>query len=338
LDIKAKNINRRAFIKLITFTGMGIFLPFALGKEKNLQRVSSTRLAMGTTVTVILLYEKGSDFKNAMESVFEEIKKLSNIMNHYKSDSQISILNRKGHLLNAAPSLVEVVKNALRYYKLTGGAFDITVYPIIELFRKSFQNKNVPPSQKEISKVLQCVGSDNIEINGSDIRLKKRGMKITLDGLAKGYIVDKASKVLLSHGIENHLINAGGDMKAAGLRNDNRPWKVAIQDPKKRNNYLDIIELTDASVATSGNYENYFDAEKIYHHITNPKTGLSPVLNSSASIITPTAMEADALATALMVMSPDYGIRFINSLPECESLVITRDNKMKKSSGWKSVK
>jgi thiamine biosynthesis lipoprotein len=182
------------------------------------------------------------------------------------------------------------------------------------------------------------VGSDKIEINDSHIKLKKRGMKLTLAGLAKGYIVDKASEVLFSHGIKNHLINAGGDMKAAGLRDDRKPWKVAIQDPGKGNKHLDVIELSDTSVATSGNYENYFDAEKIYHHITNPKTGLSPVLNSSASVMAPTTMEADALATSLMVMDPDYGTRFINSLPGRESLVFARNNEIRKSTGWKSAK
>ena len=162
-------------------------------------------------------------------------------------------------------------------------------------------------------------------------------MKITLDGLAKGYIVDMASKILLNHEIKNHLINAGGDIKAVGLREDGKPWKVAIQDPARKNNHLDVIELTDSSVATSGNYENYFDAEKIFHHIADPKTGFSPVLNSSASIIAPTAMEADALATALMVMAPDYGIPFINSLSGCEALIITQDGRLIRSSGWKSL-
>ena len=163
-------------------------------------------------------------------------------------------------------------------------------------------------------------------------------MKITLDGIAKGYIVDKASKILLDHVIKRHLINAGGDIKAVGLRDDMQPWRVAIQDPKKRNNHLDVIDLTDGSVATSGNYENYFDRDMLYHHIADPKTGLSPVTTSSASVIAPTATDADALATALMVMEPEKGTMFIDSLAGYESLIITRDNQIKRSSGWVSRK
>ena len=304
--------------------------------KNNLQRATSTRLAMGTTVTVIFLYGSGIDNEKVMNEAFNEIDRLSGIMSHYDENSQLSRLNREGVLENADPQLTEVIVNALEINKLTKGAFDITILPIIELFRDRFKENKVP-RETEIKEVLGLVGSDKIEVSGRNIRLKKKGMKITLDGLAKGYIVDMASNVLVEYGIKNYLINAGGDIKTAGLREDGRPWKIAIQDPTERNNHLDVIELTDSSVATSGNYENYFDAEKIFHHIADPKTGFSPVLNSSASIIAPTSMEADALATALMVMAPDYGIPFINSLSGCEALIITQDGRLIRSSGWKSL-
>lgn len=304
--------------------------------NNSLKRATSTRLAMGTTVTVIYLHGPGIDTEKVTNGVFDEINRLSGIMSHYDENSQLSRLNREGVLENADPQLAKVIQNALEINKLTKGAFDITILPIIELFRDRFKENKVP-REAEIKEVLGLVGSDKIEISGRNIRLKKKGMKITLDGLAKGYIVDMASNVLVDYGIKNYLINAGGDIKTAGLREDGRPWKVAIQDPAERNNHLDVIELTDSSVATSGNYENYFDAEKIFHHIADPKTGFSPVLNSSASIIAPTSMKADALATALMVMAPGYGISFINSLSGCEALIITRDGKLIRSSGWKSL-
>lgn len=342
MNVKARKLNRKKFIKTILCAGLGMcFLSMnacAMGEKNNLQRVTTSRVAMNTTVTIILVYEKGFDFKPALESAFSEIDRLSGMMSHYDDDSLLSELCREGNLDNADPSLIEVMKKALYFHEITDGVFDVTVFPIIELFKKSFQEKKAPPSQEEINRVLEFVGSNMIEINGSSIKLRKKGMRLTLAGLAKGYIVDKASEVLVSHGIENHLINAGGDMKASGLREDKKPWKVAIQDPWKEKNHLDVILLTNAAVATSGNYENYFDPEKMYHHIANPKTGLSPLLNSSASIIAPTAMEADALATALLIMPPDYGVRFINSLPGHESLVFTRNNEMKKSTGWNSAK
>lgn len=338
MNIKTQKITRRNFIKLLSSLGAVVCLPFnatAYGDSK-LRRVSSARLAMGTTVDIILIYKPGSDYHAAMEDAFAEIKRLADLMNYYDPNSQLSKLNAEGHLENADPAVIEVFRNALKYYKLTKGAFDVTVLPILQLYQRKF-DKNTRPTDKEIHDVLQYVGSDKIKLKGRNIILEKKGMEITLAGLAKGYIVDRASKVLLNHGIKNHLINAGGDIMAVGLRGDGKPWKVAIQDPQDMNNYLDIIELTNKAVATSGNYENYFDPDKKFYHITNPKTGFSPAVNSSTSVIAPTTMESDALATALMVMSPDHGIKFINSLPECECLIITRDEKLFRSSGWKSI-
>ncbi len=311
-------------------------LPGMACSKPGFEKATNTRIAMGTIVNITFLYEPGCDHEKIMDEAFNEITRLSALMNHYDKNSEISRLNRYGHIENADPQFVNVVNSALEFNRLTKGAFDITILPVIELFKDSFHEGKVP-QEDEIKETLKIVGSDKIVVEGRNIKLKKTGMKITLDGLAKGYIVDMVSEVLLSRGIENHLINAGGDIKTSGTRQDGRPWKVAIQDPARKDNHLDVIELSNASVATSGNYENYFDAEKIFHHIANPKTGFSPVLNSSASIIAPTAMEADALATALMVMAPDYGIPFIDSLSGREVLLITRDGKLIGSSGWKSI-
>jgi thiamine biosynthesis lipoprotein len=344
---KNKNhIDRRSFIKLTGLAGLGLALNSAipllaksLGKNPDLHRVSNTRLAMGTTVTMILIYQAEQEARDAIERAFKEIERLSALMDHYKEGTEVSLLNKNGILSNASQEVIEVVSKAIRYYRLTKGAFDITIYPVIDLFKRSFsKGKNSYPERDEIRDVLELVGSDNIEIDGRGIRFKKKGMKITLDGIAKGYIVDKASKILLDHGIKRHLINAGGDIMAVGLREDMQPWRVAIQDPKKRNNHLDVIDLMDASVATSGNYENYFDRDMLYYHIADPKTGLSPVITSSASVIATTATDADALATALMVMGSEKGTMFIDSLAGYESLIITRDNRIRRSAGWVSRK
>ena len=208
MSVKTRKLNRRTFIKAVSCFVLGLFLiSMAMGGKNDLQRVSSTRLAMGTTVTIILIYEEDFDYKKAMDSAFDEIDRLSKMMNHYNDDSLLSKLNREGSLSGADPAIIEVIKKALYYYEITGGVFDITVFPILELFRENFQEKNAPPSQEEVKRVLRYVGSDKIEINGSSITLKEQGMKITLAGLAKGYIVDRASEVLISNGIKNHLMS-----------------------------------------------------------------------------------------------------------------------------------
>jgi thiamine biosynthesis lipoprotein len=211
------------------------------------------------------------------------------------------------------------------------------VKPIVDLFKASFaEGKGNGPSRSDIDRALSHVGAENIKIRGRNIAFKKPGMGITLDGIAKGYIVDRASQVLSDHGIDNHLINAGGDIRTSGEKDDKRPWTVAIQDPFKKSNYPDILKMKNGAVATSGNYEVFFDREKMFHHIVNPETGLSPALNTSVSLLAETAMEADALATGVFVMPPRAGIAFVNSLSPCEGLVIGKDGGQLKSRGWKS--
>jgi thiamine biosynthesis lipoprotein len=134
-----------------------------------------------------------------------------------------------------------------------------------------------------------------------------------------------------------NLINAGGDIRTRGSKTGNKPWTVAIQDPSKRNNYPDIIHMRDGAVATSGDYEIYYDREKMFHHIVDPRTGLSPELSTSVSVLAPTTMEADALSTSVFVMTPEHGTRLVNGMPNCESLVVGKDGRMSKSRGWRSA-
>ena len=337
------SVDRRSFVRISGVMGLSLALDSiiypaaeAFSLRKVPYKVSGTRLAMGTIVSMTLVSTSKEIAEEAMAQAYEEVNRLSALMNRFDEKSPIARLNMDGILKDAHPDFIEVMSSALKYYRLTGGAFDITVKPVIDLFMRKFSAGGEEyPSENEIVAALDLVGSDKIEIKGRDIYFKKPGMGVTLDGIAKGYIVDRASKILLNHRIDNHLVNAGGDIKTMGARTDGRPWTVAIQDPMKNNNYLDQIYLTDVAVATSGNYENYFDRDKIFHHIVNPKTGRSPVLNISASVIAPTTMEADILATSLIVMDTKHGLGLIDSFPQCAALVISNNNQIQRSSGWK---
>ena len=340
-----ESLNRRSFIKMSGLLGLGLVsssivpsVAEAVKFNRSLYKVSKTRLAMGTTVSMTLIHSSKDKAEEAAGRAFEEIDRLMRLLNRFDNASAISQLNREGSLKEINPEITEVISNALTFSRLTNGAFDISVKPVVDLFAERLtKNKIGYPVKGELKRVLERVGFDKIELNGRAIRFKKPDLGITLDGIAKGYIVDQASKILLSHNIENHLINAGGDIRAIGARRDRKPWTVAIQDPKKMRETPDVIHLTDAAIATSGNYEVFFDREKIFHHIVDPGTGLSPLASASVSVIAPTAMEADALSTSVFVMNPERGTRFINSVPKCESLVITRGNKKIRSGGWKSA-
>jgi thiamine biosynthesis lipoprotein len=208
----------------------------------------------------------------------------------------------------------------------------------VDLFQQKLGGeKKVQPTDAEIKDLLKRVDARNIELRDKSVSFKAEGMGITLDGIAVGFIVDRVSELLLSRGIQNHLINASGDIRTRGAKEDGKPWTVAIQDPWKRKTYPDVVHMGDGAVSTSGNYEIYYDQEKMFHHIVNPKTGLSPDGVTSGTIRASTTMEADALATALCVMTPSQGTEFVNGLAACESLVIGKDGALWKSKGWKSA-
>lgn len=140
-------------------------------------------------------------------------------------------------------------------------------------------------------------------------------MGLTLDGIAKGHIADEASRFLIAEGLSNHLINAGGDIVAAGEKAPGRPWMVAVENPAARGGFVRRMPLRDRAVATSGSYEIYYDASRRHHHLINPAAGASPTDLVSATVTARTAVEADALATSLSVMAPRDGLRLIASLP-----------------------
>lgn len=332
---------RRSFLKLSGLLGLGAvssaMLPaeraeaFLFGKKD--YKVTKTRLAMGTFVAMTAIHPSKDEAERAIGLAFEEIDRLNNMLTHYEKTSTIGNFNSKGKLEQAPQEVLELIARSLYYNRETGGAFDITVKPLIDLYKNSFAS-NHSPSEAQIDSTLKLVGSDKLYYHGGALEFKASDMSITLDGIAKGFIVDKASEVLTANGVANHLINAGGDIRTSGTAEKGKAWTVAVQDPGKNKEYPDIVTMKDGAIATSGNYEIYYDQEKLFHHIVDSKTGHSPQLSSSVTVIAPTVMDADALATSVFVMEPKAGLRFIETQSATECFIIGKDGVKSKSSGW----
>jgi thiamine biosynthesis lipoprotein len=301
-------------------------------------QVTSSRPAMGTLVSVSAVARSAGRAENAIGRAFEEMDRLIGILSRFDSSSAVTALNGDGRLVGAPSELASVITHSLQYHNLSRGAFDISVEPVVDLFRANLEGQ-VPrePTRAEIAEALELVDSNSIEISQRQVSFKKSGMGITLDGIAKGYIVDAIAAVLNRHKIKHYLINAGGDIRTAGTRERKQPWTVAVQDPSKRGRFPDTIHLTDAAVATSGSYEVYFDRDRLFHHIVSSTSGNSPNSSTSVSVVAPTAMAADALATGVFVMEPQRGIQFIDSLPGCEGLIVDAAGMQFRSIGWKSA-
>ena len=290
---------------------------------------------MGTLVSISAIGSKDRA-EEAIGRAFEEMDRLIGIFSRFDGSSAVTHLNSEGRIDGTPPEFYNVISRSLYYHQLSRGAFDISVEPLVGLFRESLDGEAPSePSRAEIVAALELVGSGNIEISRRSINFSKPGMGITLDGIAKGYVVDAIAHVLAGCKIKSYLINAGGDIRTAGTKGKKQPWTVAVQDPSKNGNFPDTIHLTDAAVATSGSYEIYFDRERLFHHIVNSRTGRSPDLSTSVSVVAPSAMAADALATAAFVMDPREGVEFIDSLPRCECLIIDKDRLQLRSKGWK---
>jgi len=307
--------------------------------DKHTHKLSQFRPAMGTFISVTVLHESETLAEEAIGRSFEEMERLVDLFNRWDQATPLAQLNERGVLRDSPPELVQVVTESLRYNQRSGGAFDVSVKPLVDMFIERLAEGDAsPPNRAEVREALELVGSEHIEVRERTIAFKRAGMGITLDGIAKGHIVDRVSEVLQEHGVTSYLINAGGDIRSAGTKDNRLPWTVAVQDPLKRDNFPDVIELGDGAVATSGSYEIYFDRERLFHHVVSSKSGSSPRLSSSVSVLAPTTMAADALATAVFVMRPDAALRFVGKLPHCECLIIDAAGFQQRSKGWKSVK
>ncbi|UCF40925.1 MAG: FAD:protein FMN transferase [Gemmatimonadota bacterium] len=293
-------------------------------------RVASTRPAMGTLVSICTIAPSQERAEEAIGRALEEMDRLIAMFSRFEGTSAVSELNAAGRLDRSPPEVAHLLSRSLGYHELSGGAFDITVEPLVDLFREQLDHATRrEPTPAEIRDALELVGSHYLTLSPGGVRFAKAGMGITLDGVAKGYIVDAVARVLRQHGIERYLINAGGDIRAGGRKARRRPWTVGVQDPSKSGSFPDTIHLTDAAVATSGTYERY-------RHIVSSETGRSPTTSASVSVVAPSAMAADALATAVFVMEPRQGIEFINSLSKCECLIIDDNGSQLTSRGWRS--
>jgi thiamine biosynthesis lipoprotein len=298
-------------------------------------RVVHSRPAMGTLVSVSALVGSPDRADHAAGLAFEEMDRLIGIFSHYDGRSAASQLNQLGRLDGPPPELVQVAADAERCHRLTRGRFDISVAPLVELFRH--RPHGALPDDADLRAALELVGAEQIEISRRRIGLRRLGMRVTLDGIAKGFIVDAMARVLERNRIRNYLVEAGGDIRARGSRGQGRPWRVAVQDPEKGPDFPDTIELSRGAVATSGSYERYYDPDREHHHIFSAETGRSPQQSRSATVVAPTAMAADALATSVFLMAPRAGVRLVDRLRGCECLVIDREGAQLRTKGWSSA-
>lgn len=292
---------------------------------------------MGTVIEITLQTDDEEGAKKATLQAFEEIKRIEQLMSPWIGTSDVSRLNRSAgkDWVKVSPETFDVIQRSQKISGLSEGAFDITIAPLIQLWRKA-REKGVPPPPEEIKKVLGLVNFRNL-LNRSDgkVFLKRKGMAIDLGGIAKGYAVDRAFEILTSLGYKNLIVNAGGDLRTGGLKN-NEPWSIGIQNPRSAEKVMATISVSDSAIATSGDYEKFFFHQgKRYHHILNPKTGFPADGYQSVTILSKDGMTADGLATAVFVLGPEKGYALCQKIGGVECLIMDREGKAVMTPGLK---
>lgn len=320
-----------------------------LSKEEQeaaeLIRVDGTIFAetelMGTRVSVnIWLGEDGARAlaaKQAITSAIEEMARIEDIASEWRASSDLSRLNAsKGEPVEVPPELMEILVRAARVSAATEGLFDVSFYSVGRLW--SFRPGSKPPSAEAIKAALPAVDWQAIELDPerNTVRLTKPGLGIGLGAIAKGYAVDRAAAKLLKAGFSNHIVEAGGDTKVSGSKGETS-WRVGVQDPERDRGSLGYIPVTNEAVVTSGNYARFFEWEGVsYTHILDPRTGWPiPVERSpkSVTLVAANATDADAYCTAVSVMPPAEGLKFVDGREDLEAVIIAPDGSLLVSAG-----
>ena len=320
------------FIFFIIFLFSIVFISLGGCKKVSLERVEETQQYMGTYVSIIVYADKNCG-NEIIESAYKKIEELERIASNYDENSEVCRLNQQGYLDEASDELLEMIDLSIEYYKITDGSFDITIEPLLKLWSEGLWKESEEVQAEKISEALMLVGSDKINIENRKIEFELDGMSVTLGGIAKGYIIDKAMDVIQKAGIENALINAGGDIVTLGAKGDGEMWNISLENPDNTDESIASFSFAGKAAATSGNYYRYFDPDKEVHHIIDPKTGFSAGECISVTVIAQTCTEADILATSIFVMGSQDGLKLVESLDNVEALIIDSERNIYKSSG-----
>ena len=292
--------------------------------------------AMGTTVSIRIedrIEPVLAGF--AASRAMDEINGLARVFTRFPGGTQVYGLNQTGVLEAPSAEVVEVLRQAERFSESTDGCFDVTVKPVLDLL-DGYLSGHPFPSDSQFEEAKSLIDYGLVATSDHFVSLAKPEMSITLDGIAEGYILDRAASALKESGIRSALVDIGGSIRAVGSRADGSPWRIGIVDPVRPESILGTLQLRDQAVATSGDYENYYTADKSYYHIVDPRTARSPLYSHSATVLASTAVEADRMGVVLMVEDPSIGPK-VAEARGCEYLLSTKASGNIMSAGMEAL-
>lgn len=286
---------------------------------------------MGTLGRAVSVAGDKKTAELANKVAFEKLREIDAMMSDYIADSELSRVNRDafGEAVEVSDETFEVLSKALEYSRISDGAFDVTVGPLVDLWHEAGL-ANIKPTQEQIAGAKAKVGFDKLILDSEmkTARFTVEGMRLDLGGIAKGYAIDKAVEAMIQAGASGGMVDVGGDIRCFGKPENKEKWAVGLQDPDANDNLMMVIEIGDNAIATSGDYQRFVILEgQKFSHIMTPKKGGSTKGVTSVTVIAKTAIDTDALATTVTVMGIEKGLELIETIEGAEVLVIPSDPK-----------
>ena len=326
------------FMLFILFTGGTLILREHSFGPSVPEVVETTRFLMGTSWKVKVSLDSGPEKEivlKAMDGVFRELARIEDLMSEWQPDTPVSRINQGagGQAVEVPEELLQIIERGIEYGRLSKGAFDITWRGMGSLW--SLGDDFSVPDEQEVRAAVKRVGYSRISIEGNKVLLPDPGMAIGLGGIAKGYAIDRAGLKLRQAGIQNFMVDGGGDILVSGHIGD-RSWRLGIRDPRGGpDDLIKKLSVQDGAVVTSGDYERFRLVNgRRYHHIIDPRTGWPAEGCRSVTVFSPGAERADVLATAVFVLGPDEGLELVEALEDSEALVVDSSGEIMMTSGF----
>ena len=328
-----RQINRRRFLVLAAGTAAGAGGGWSLARSRGgWATVTRRAKALGSEVSLTVRHPQIAVAERAIAAAFDELALVERLMSIYRPDSELSRLNEGGELRNPHPHFVAVLRAAQQTSRDSRGAFDVSVQPLWEVFAAA-QKQDRLPAANEIAAARELVDWRQIETADDCVRLLHPGMRLTLNGIAQGFATDRVLSALQDHGIEHALINAG-ELNSLGQSERGGAWRVGIQHPRQSDAFIALADLDGRALATSGDYNTRFSADGHHNHILDPRSGYSPTEVASASVLAPTAVQADALSTAMFVLGPDKGLALASRQPGVDLFSVLKNGETLATAGF----
>lgn len=288
--------------------------------------------AMGAPASLVLHHDSPARARQALSATLAELERLEAMFSLFRADSCLSRLNQAGRIAGAPPEFTRLLNAALAMAAQTQGVFDPTVQALWQLYFDHFvvAGATQAPAPAAVARALDRVDWRGVHIQGDEVRLARPGMGLTLNGVAQGFITDRCTDVLRAHGFDRMLVDMG-EPRALAAKPDGTAWRIGLADPRAPGRALRTLPVVDHAVATSGGYGTCLDQAGRFTHLINARNGQTAPAFESVTVIAPTALQADALSTALALLPARDGAArqaLLNRHPGCRAVCIGDQGQM----------